>query len=201
MYLFPNYHKLIDGVYQLKKDYGSSDRYWKSASFLDTSYLRYPTHQTVQVLEDGWEKAVYQQARQIDFLGVPMFDHAYVGYSDIEIQKVKRTYDWMVADVDENQIKRQRRNFGYYFRAHDERRGTDFCKTFPEWDITIITGGDPIGVGESTTPHMNQYLHYMGIPDAVFMPAARATYKSSSRFEGFVAEGEVFHYPNGQSVN
>ena len=128
----PNYHKLIDGVYQLKKDYGSSDRYWKSASFLDTSYLRYPTHQTVQVLEDGWEKAVYQQARQIDFLGVPMFDHAYVGYSDIEIQKVKRTYDWMVADVDENQIKRQRRNFGYYFRAHDERRGTDFCKTFPE---------------------------------------------------------------------
>ena len=84
------------------------------------------------MLEDGWEKAVYQQARQIDFLGVPMFDHAYVGYSDIEIQKVKRTYDWMIADVDENQIKRQRRNFGYYFRAHDERRGTDFCKTFPE---------------------------------------------------------------------
>ena len=76
-----------------------------------------------------------------------------------------------------------------------------FCKTFPEWDITIITGGDPIGVGESTTPHMNQYLHYMGIPDSVCMPAARATYKSSSRFEGFVAESEVFHYPNGQSVN
>ena len=25
-----------------------------------------------------------------------------------------------------------------------------FCKTFPEWDITIITGGDPIGVGQ---PH------------------------------------------------
>ena len=64
----------------------------------------------------------------------------------------------------------------------------------------IITGGDPIGVGESTTPHMNQYLHYMGIPDAVFMPAARATYKSSSRFEGFVAEGEVFHYPNGHII-
>lgn len=76
-----------------------------------------------------------------------------------------------------------------------------FCKTFPEWDVTIIAGGDPIGVGESTTPHINQYLHYMGITDDVFLPAARATYKSSSRFEDFVAEGEVFHYPNGQSVN
>lgn len=76
-----------------------------------------------------------------------------------------------------------------------------FCKTFPEWDVTIITGGDAIGVGESTTPHINQYLKYMGIPDDVFLPAARATFKSSSRFEGFVAEDQVFHYPNGQSVN
>jgi tryptophan halogenase len=76
-----------------------------------------------------------------------------------------------------------------------------FCKTFPEWDITIITGGESIGVGESTTPHINQYLRYMGITDDVFLPAARATFKSSSRFEDFVAEGEVFHYPNGQSVD
>ena len=76
-----------------------------------------------------------------------------------------------------------------------------FCKTFPEWDITIITGGEPIGVGESTTPHINQYLRYMGISDHVFLPAARATFKSSSRFEDFVEEGKVFHYPNGQSLN
>ena len=43
------------------------------------------------------KRPVYQQTRQIDFLGVPMFDVAYVGYSDIEIQKVKRTYDWMIC--------------------------------------------------------------------------------------------------------
>ena len=75
-----------------------------------------------------------------------------------------------------------------------------FCKTFPQWDITMISSGDPIGVGESTTPHINQYLKYMGITDEVFLPAARATFKSSSRFDGFVKQGEVFHYPNGQSV-
>ena len=75
-----------------------------------------------------------------------------------------------------------------------------FCKTFPQWDITMISSGDPIGVGESTTPHINQYLKYMGITDEVFLPAARATFKSSSRFDGFVKPGEVFHYPNGQSV-
>ena len=73
-----------------------------------------------------------------------------------------------------------------------------FAKTFPEYDITIIKGGDPIGVGESTTPHINQYLKYMGIDDVTFLREARATYKSSSRFVDFSEFGEVFHYPNGQ---
>jgi hypothetical protein len=57
----PNYTKLIDGVYDLKKTYGSDDRYWKSALFLDSSYLRFPTHQTVQVLPQVWNKKIYEQ--------------------------------------------------------------------------------------------------------------------------------------------
>ena len=73
------------------------------------------------------------------------------------------------------------------------------AKTFPHYNITLIKGGDPIGVGESTTPHINQYLKYMGIVDKTFLLAARATYKSSSRFENFTELDHVFHYPNGQS--
>ena len=74
------------------------------------------------------------------------------------------------------------------------------CKTFGDWDITIIEGGESIGVGESTTPHINQYLKYMEIDDKTFLQEAKATYKSSSRFQDFSKVGEVFHYPNGQSI-
>ena len=74
------------------------------------------------------------------------------------------------------------------------------CKTYPEWDIRIITGGPANGVGESTTPHINQYLDYMGIDDKTFLKEAKATYKISSRFEDFSDKGEVFHYPNGQTL-
>ena len=74
------------------------------------------------------------------------------------------------------------------------------CKTYPEWDISIITGGPANGVGESTTPHINQYLDYMGIDDKTFLKEAKATYKISSRFEDFSGKGEVFHYPNGQTL-
>lgn len=70
-----------------------------------------------------------------------------------------------------------------------------------EHEITMIDGGNPIGVGESTTPHINQYLKFMGITDEQMITQARATYKLSSRFVDFNEEGTVFHYPNGQNIS
>ena len=58
----PNYKKLIDGVYELKQTYGTLDRYWASAVFLDSSYLRYPKYQSVQLLQDKkWKDMVLDQ--------------------------------------------------------------------------------------------------------------------------------------------
>ena len=127
----PNYDKLINGVYDLKEKYGSTDRYWNSAVFLDSSYLRYPSHQTVQILPKKWSHNIFKQAQLADFLGVPNYDTKNIGYSDIEIQKLKRLYDWMMS-ANENQLKNQRYSFGKFFQEHDKRRGTDFCKVFPE---------------------------------------------------------------------
>ena len=130
----PNYHKLIEGVYQLKKEYGSTDRYWASAAFLDTSYLRYPAHQTAQVIPQDWAKNIYQQAQLADFLAVPLFENKYIGYSDIEIQKIKRTYDWMKSVKHDENLLRNQYNFGKFIQEHDKRRGTDFSKVFPEYE-------------------------------------------------------------------
>lgn len=128
----PNYDKLINEIYKLKIQYGSTDRYWNSAVFLDTSYLRYPLHQTVQVLPHQFSENIFKQAQLIDYLGVPHFENVYIGYTDIEIQKIKRTYDWMISPQNEYDQMRNRYNFGKYFTEHDKRRGTNFNKTFPE---------------------------------------------------------------------
>jgi hypothetical protein len=137
----PSYRKLIDGVYTLKQNYTSTDRYWASAVFLDSSYLRFPTHQTLQVIPSVWANEVLSFAQHADYLGIPKFDNKLVGYSDVEIQKLKRAYDWMVSPRDPEKLLRQRSNFGRYFQAHDQRRGTDFKKTFPEladfYDYTL----------------------------------------------------------------
>ena len=131
----PNYDKLITNVQDLKTKYGSPDRYWSSAVFLDSSYLRFPTHQTVQVLPEKFDKKILEQSELLQKNS--MLEEGKIvnyGYADIEIQKIKRIYDWKIAKWEgkEEQIKSQRYNFGKFFQEHDKRRGTDFCKTFPE---------------------------------------------------------------------
>ena len=122
----PSYMRLIDGIYQLKSEYGSSDRYWPSATFLDSSYLRFPEHQTVQVLPKMWSDTILKQAAHADYLGVPLFKSDYIGYSDVEVQKIKRIYDWMISVDDEEKLMKHSYNFGRFFREHDRRRNTNF---------------------------------------------------------------------------
>lgn len=127
-----NYNKLISEVYKLKLEYGSDDRYWNSATFLDTSYLRYPQHQTVKVLPYEFSSYLKEQSKIISYYSTPFFDSKHIGYSDIEAQKISRIYDWMVSPQNEEEQMKHRYSFYQYFSNHDIRRGTDFCKTFPE---------------------------------------------------------------------
>jgi hypothetical protein len=127
-----SYPKLIQGVYQLKDEYASADRYWNSAVFLDSSYLRYPQHHTVQVLPYQFANNILEQSKLITYYAAPSFSPEHIGYSDVEVQKLKRIYDWMLSPQDTNQQMKNRYNFYQYFSNHDKRRGTDFCKTFPE---------------------------------------------------------------------
>ena len=127
----PNYDKLLYGIYDLKKQYGSDDRYWNSAVFLDSSYLRYPAHQAVQILPDKWADNIFRQTQLTEFMATPNFETRLIGYSDIEVQKLKRIYDWLLSR-DEKDVLEQRKNFYRMFSEHDRRRGTNFIETFPE---------------------------------------------------------------------
>jgi len=142
----PNYHKLIKGVFDLKKEYGHPSRAWTTPVVLDPSYLRYPLHQTVQVLPLHWADQIDEQAKlaknleQIFHHGNPEaepgakdYEVSYA-YTDIEIGKIKRISDWMKAEQDPDTLNRNRANFYRFFSAHDKRRGTDFIKTFPEFE-------------------------------------------------------------------
>ena len=133
-----SFDKLIKGVYEYKKKYSSMNRAWNTAVSLDTSFLRYPSHQTVQILPKEFSENVNQSAElaksleEIYHTTHNEFGVTY-GFSEIEITKIKRIYDWMLSEQDENILKRNRFNFYKFVNEHDKRRGVNFLETFPEY--------------------------------------------------------------------
>lgn len=125
------YDKLIDKIFELKKKYQNKERYWVSAIQLDTSYLRWPEHLSVKLLNDDQKKMILESAKRAFYYATPEFNRSNYGFSDIEVQKIKRLYDYSISiddfDLEQNQI-----DFVNFVDEYDKRRGTDFNKSFPE---------------------------------------------------------------------
>ncbi len=70
-------------------------------------------------------------------------------------------------------------------------------KSFPEKEIILIESPNvpTIGVGESTTQYMREWVDFLGLKDEDWMPTCDATYKFGLKFVNF-AEGD-FYYPFG----
>tara|TARA_Y100000310_G_scaffold92162_1_gene89769 strand:- start:1275 stop:2669 length:1395 start_codon:yes stop_codon:yes gene_type:complete len=130
----PNFDKLITEIYNLKCKYWSEDRYYGNAIVLDISYLRHPPHQNVKILPKKWGKNIKKQAQLMDFLskkGIGV-DSYYKAFTDVEVDKMKRIYDWFISDISHSELMRNRKDFYIFFSEHDRRRKTDFGSVFPE---------------------------------------------------------------------
>jgi organic radical activating enzyme len=126
------YNNLIKNIYDIKREHQNSERYWQHPILLDTSYLRFPKHQSVKLLLDEHKELILENAKTALFLGVPIFDNIHMGMTEVETEKIKRIYDWSISPTQEEELIVERNNFVKFVDEHDKRRGTDFLKTFPE---------------------------------------------------------------------
>ena len=125
------YGKLIDKIFELKLKYHNKERYWVSAIQLDTSYLRWPEHLSVKILNREDKELILEHAKKAYYYATPEFNSDYVGFSDVEVQKIKRLYDYAIAE-DNFDVEKNRKDFVLFVDEHDVRRGTKFLETFPE---------------------------------------------------------------------
>ena len=126
-----SYNDLINKIYEVKVKHQNQERYWAHAILLDTSYLRYPKHQSVKLLSNEHKELILKNAEEALYLGTPSFDRTNVGMTEVEITKIKRIYDWVISEPDED-FSQDKMDFISFVDEHDKRRGTDFLKTFPE---------------------------------------------------------------------
>lgn len=125
------YDKLIDKVQELKEKYQNKERYWKSAIQLDTAYLRWPPHLSVKILDREHKDLILESAKKAFYYATPQFTNDYFGFSDTEVQKIKRLYDFAISD-DGFEVEKNKLDFVKFVDEYDIRKGTNFLNTFPQ---------------------------------------------------------------------
>jgi organic radical activating enzyme len=126
------YGDVIEQIFDMKKKHANNVRYWVSAIQLDTSYLRWPKHLSVKILEREHKELILESAKKAFYYATPEFNHENVGFSDVEVQKIKRIYDYSIAEDETFDVEQNRKDFVSFVDEYDERRGTNFILTFPE---------------------------------------------------------------------
>lgn len=90
---------------------------------LDISYLRWPHHQNIFVLDQSFIKYLDNQLaymKSSDF-----FEH--------EIHRFERIYMIFKDHIKKDQyVEQNQKDFASFVEEHDKRRGTNFQNTFPE---------------------------------------------------------------------
>ena len=126
-----SYYDLMKNILVLK-DAHKMVRGWLPC-MLDTSYLRYPTHQSIRILNDEHKNLILKQAE----FGIYNLKHnennlLANGFLDSEVQKIIRLHDWAITNDDK--LETNRIDFVKFVDEHDKRRGTNFLKIFPEME-------------------------------------------------------------------
>lgn len=99
--------------------------------WFDVPLLRNPNWQCINTLPPEFD--VYLE-EAIEFMEANSNVDNFVGFYDFEIAKVKRNLEWMKArNQGVEEVNIARKNFVRFFTQHDQRRGTNFLKTFPEF--------------------------------------------------------------------
>lgn len=125
------YENLLDDVFEMKKKHHNGQRYKISAVQLDTSYLRWPSHLSVKILPEEFKGLILNSAVKALYYGMKEYSQENYGFSNVEIQKIKRIYDYAISDSLFD-VEKNRKDFVIFVDELDKRRGTDFINTFPQ---------------------------------------------------------------------
>jgi organic radical activating enzyme len=96
---------------------------------IDLPHLQAPEMFACKILTDDYHDIMESH---IAFMRDNM-DRQY-GFTEAEVQKMKRILQWMKEFNDRELLNKYRRDFYLFTKQHDERRGTNFLETFPEME-------------------------------------------------------------------
>ena len=122
---------LLAGIHGLRQIYSKDyQRVW-----FDTPILRTPEWMRMDLLPESYCSILENlKTWMIKWQETP--ETRFKGFKDYEIQRMDRDIAWMRNGVkhDAKYLAKQKADFYRYFTEHDNRRDTNFLKTFPEME-------------------------------------------------------------------
>jgi len=122
----PGFQSLLEYILKLRQTHSTTyQRVW-----FDTPVLRTPVWQSLQILPESY---AYQLEKAADFMeqNLETVSNPFYGFKDYEVQRLRRDIAWM-REGQHQDNSQQKADFYRFFNEHDQRRGTDFLKSFPE---------------------------------------------------------------------
>jgi organic radical activating enzyme len=135
----PGFEKFLEVIRDLKLAYPQNEHH--SRINVSIPYLRHPPFMSAIILSDDFIPYV---ERSLDF----MLRNSQVGkfwtFNEQEVGDLRRILEWMKnPDVTELEKQQLRKHFYFFFKEYDDRKGTNFLKTFPEmktfWGDIILS--------------------------------------------------------------
>ena len=116
----------MEWILHLRKTHSTTyQRVW-----FDTPVLREPAWQSLQILPESYACQL-ECARDYMLANIVTDANPLHGFKDYEVQRLERDIAWMrKGQLQDNSTVKG--DFYRFFFEHDQRRGTDFLKTFPE---------------------------------------------------------------------
>jgi organic radical activating enzyme len=118
--------QLLEGILELRRKHSTTyQRVW-----FDTPVLREPAWQSLQILPESYVQRL-ESVRDWMSKNLTTDINPYHGFKDYEVARLDRDIAWMRSAQDQDHSV-ARADFYRFFDAHDQRRNTDFLRTFPE---------------------------------------------------------------------
>ena len=134
-----SYQDLMKDLLDLRKKH-HTDPAKSHAVSLDVSYLRWPPHQSILIVQDDNYLKILED--QVTWM-FQNKEHSHwpplcgIGMYDYEINRLQRIY-WVMQQspkhIKEKELIEGRKNFVAFFDEHDKRRGKNFLEVFTEME-------------------------------------------------------------------
>ncbi len=133
------FREFLEFILDLKNKYKKSGSAFDSRIVLDISYLKDPHFMCANI---ATADLLERMKSDLNFMTANSPDRGdgTIGFTDFEINKMLRLYNWASQGTKSEFQQEQLKDFFIFFSEYDKRRNTQFLKTFPEYKNLWFAG-------------------------------------------------------------